>query len=286
MRQYLSVITSKKDQFACTPPSLLNMIQMMFWRGAAAFDPCPASPEFDGLAVAWKSRNFVNPPFSNIAVWAHKSATEPGNTVLLMLARPSTVYLRDTIIPACSSIVLLCNPVCFVPYITPILVPIMLVNFHGKQPVSCSGLRLRRVAFEHWDLPADNTYIDHFLPHVKSTFRVERLEEDQDMPTFLEEGCTYLCVMHSPMRVLTACTAHCNKFPTATVVLLIIPAFNTSYFRKCMYMVQMVVFITPKLIPNSFLGSVIVVISRKGHPKKKPALYLACSTTDNMFGPD
>lgn len=28
------------------------------------FDPCPLNPNFDGLKIDWKDRNFINPPYS------------------------------------------------------------------------------------------------------------------------------------------------------------------------------------------------------------------------------
>ena len=37
------------------------------------FDPCPPSPQFDGLAVEWGCSNFVNPPYGNvISKWLAK----------------------------------------------------------------------------------------------------------------------------------------------------------------------------------------------------------------------
>ena len=163
MPGYLPVFISGQHQFAGTPASLLHMIQAMFWEGQSAFDPCPVNPEFDGLSIPWKTRNYINPPFSNIAAWAQKASKEPGNSVLLMPIRPTAAYLHDIILPACNSLLIFCNRVCFMPYKTPLPVSVMLINFHGHRPVVCEGLRLKRVAFDHWALPITNTYDKHFL---------------------------------------------------------------------------------------------------------------------------
>jgi len=53
------------------------------------FDPCPLnpSPSFDGLAVEWGERTFVNPPYSNPAPWVEKAIAESGGgkTVVMLL---------------------------------------------------------------------------------------------------------------------------------------------------------------------------------------------------------
>jgi len=33
------------------------------------FDPCPSNPTFNGLTVDWQERNFINPPYKDVAKW-------------------------------------------------------------------------------------------------------------------------------------------------------------------------------------------------------------------------
>jgi hypothetical protein len=51
------------------------------------FDPCPLSPNFDGLLVAWKKSNFVNPPFRVYLLWTLKAIEEcmKGNSSVLLI---------------------------------------------------------------------------------------------------------------------------------------------------------------------------------------------------------
>ncbi len=70
------------------------------------FDPCPLneSPDFDGLAVEWGSRTFVNPPYSNIKAWCEKAFHESkkGKTIVLLIpSRTDTKYWHEYIMKAC-----------------------------------------------------------------------------------------------------------------------------------------------------------------------------------------
>ena len=47
-----------------TPTDLLEYIRMKYFNGHSFFDPCPIDPDFDGLKIAWKKRNYVNPPYN------------------------------------------------------------------------------------------------------------------------------------------------------------------------------------------------------------------------------
>lgn len=54
------------------------------------FDPCPfGGSDFDGLAIEWKERNFVNPPYSKdkIRLWVRKAIAEyqKGKTVVMLV---------------------------------------------------------------------------------------------------------------------------------------------------------------------------------------------------------
>lgn len=289
---YRDSVLSNKDQFAQTPPTLLRMIQSLYFGGRIAFDPCPVKPRFDGLTVSWRKNNFVNPPFSDVHSWAQKAVSEGKNTVLLMPARTAASYVHTTILPNCSSIIVLCNSVCFAPYKTALPVPIMLVHFGQRVALSgiCNGMQLQKVAFDHWILPpSKNQYKLEFLPRVMKKYKVQQMCTSQSNPNFTTKGCSFICVMNSASSILNKAAEHCNTNNKAIVVALIIPAFNCSYFREHVKTIKEVVFISPKFMKGSYLGSVLVVLSAKrlsSSATTRPALYLATHSTRRLIGPD
>ena len=69
------------------------------------FDPCPLdeNPKFDGLKIEWGQRNFVNPPYSDIANWLKKAYEESRKgklVVMLMPSRTDTKYWHEYVMKA------------------------------------------------------------------------------------------------------------------------------------------------------------------------------------------
>jgi len=68
------------------------------------FDPCPANPRFNGLKIAWKQRNFVNPPYGRVLpLWVKKAFEESQKgkiVVLLIPSRTDTRYWHDYVMKA------------------------------------------------------------------------------------------------------------------------------------------------------------------------------------------
>ena len=65
-----------------TPDWILRMFEG--W-----FDPCPLKekPEFDGLAIEWRDKTFVNPPYSAPSPWVEKAIEESkrGKIIAILL---------------------------------------------------------------------------------------------------------------------------------------------------------------------------------------------------------
>lgn len=53
------------------------------------FDPCPKNPKFDGLAIKWKERNFINPPYNKIKDWIIKGVIESLEKKLCIFLLPA-----------------------------------------------------------------------------------------------------------------------------------------------------------------------------------------------------
>jgi len=68
------------------------------------FDPCPLNSTFDGLQIEWKTKNFVNPPYSKIKEFVYKAMEEhkKGKEVILLIpARTDTKYFRKLVNYGC-----------------------------------------------------------------------------------------------------------------------------------------------------------------------------------------
>lgn len=66
------------------------------------FDPCPPNPSFDGLTVDWQERNFINPPYKDVAKWVRKGYEESLKgklCVFLVASRTGTKWFQDYCLP-------------------------------------------------------------------------------------------------------------------------------------------------------------------------------------------
>lgn len=77
---------SKSDKWA-TPKEVYDPLHAEFHFN---FDPCPITwkeGDPDGLALEWGTSTFVNPPYSNTALWIKKAHDEwkKGKTVVMLI---------------------------------------------------------------------------------------------------------------------------------------------------------------------------------------------------------
>ena len=74
-----------------TPKELYGALNNIFHFD---FDPCPVEPTFDGLEVEWGDRNYVNPPYSQLAQWIKKAHAEASKGKLVVMLIPSRTDTR------------------------------------------------------------------------------------------------------------------------------------------------------------------------------------------------
>jgi len=94
------IFSSEHDDWT-TPPDKYKELDDEFHFD---FDPCPLNPDFDGLVIDWKKRNFVNPPYSNIVEFLKKGHQELDNghatlLVYLIPVRTDTNWFHTYIYP-------------------------------------------------------------------------------------------------------------------------------------------------------------------------------------------
>jgi site-specific DNA-methyltransferase (adenine-specific) len=102
-REKLAIGKRNKNDIA-TPHDLLFELWQEFHFN---FDPCPLNADFDGLSVPWKERNFVNPPFDNVAKFLEKGLKELEKgklSVFLITAKTFNEYWHKYIWPRASEI--------------------------------------------------------------------------------------------------------------------------------------------------------------------------------------
>lgn len=77
-----------KSDVHVTPDRVYSIIDT-FWdlKKDDLFDPCPVSPDFDGLEIDWKNINYVNPPYTKLSEFVEKALEEKlkGNRTIMLL---------------------------------------------------------------------------------------------------------------------------------------------------------------------------------------------------------
>jgi len=66
------------------------------------FDPCPSVAAFNGLAIEWHEKNFINPPYSNKIPWITKAILEGEKgkkSILFLPVDTSAAWFHDLIMP-------------------------------------------------------------------------------------------------------------------------------------------------------------------------------------------
>ncbi len=100
MKKFKGMMTSIRSDWR-TPEWLYKELHKEF---DFNFDPCPNNPEFDGLGISWKERNFVNPPYGReIGKWIKKGYEESlqGKLVVFLIpSRTDTIWWHDFIMRA------------------------------------------------------------------------------------------------------------------------------------------------------------------------------------------
>ena len=71
--QTIALFGSKKTDDWKTPPKVYDKLNEEFHFD---FDPCPFQSTFDGLAMDWGKRCFVNPPYSKVKEFLQKAWVE------------------------------------------------------------------------------------------------------------------------------------------------------------------------------------------------------------------
>lgn len=144
-----------KSKDSChTPDDLLQQLHEEF---LFDFDPCPFAPDngmlFDGLAVPWGERNWVNPPYSKIGPWVQKAVQElldhGHGSVFLIPWRSNTDYFYKYIFPYASEVRFI-RKVHFPEHPNHFFAPLALIMFgfgHGPPGGSVEG------NYTFWSVP-------------------------------------------------------------------------------------------------------------------------------------
>jgi hypothetical protein len=133
------------------------------------FDPCPLDeePKWDGLKIAWKKSNFINPPFNNIKPWVEKAVDEAvlnGNkSVMLIPFRPDTICFTENVFRWATNIYLFSKRIAFEKFKSPLPIPMSIVVF---EPNLMHPLKKRKIEVQTAGLP-EKDFGDYITTVIK-----------------------------------------------------------------------------------------------------------------------
>lgn len=111
------------------------------------FDPCPYNEgpiEVDGLAIEWRDRNFVNPPYSNLKAWTIKALEEykKGREVVLLIPARTDTQAFKMLYNAGVMFIFITGRLHFNDSKNPAPFPSMLVYLTNETPLKTSSIYL------------------------------------------------------------------------------------------------------------------------------------------------
>jgi hypothetical protein len=238
---FVRLSTDGKDQYAETPPSIFELLFRMYGR-RELFDPCPARPAFDGLAVPWGPLNYINPPFSDARAWIAKARQEAAlgkHSVVLIPARTHTKYFFTEIMAAATDVYILTNAVRFIPYEGPFPIPILMCTFGpppgGRPPVLPSDLvSVREVPARCIRVNGHATDVQT-MPYLQARYGpFERVVAKARAPADVRlcPGSNFVAVMGQAAQCAEAIAAHHARHPRSRTCVVIMSRYCTRWFRE------------------------------------------------------
>lgn len=90
-----------KSDVHLTPDNVFEIIEKQWgYKKLELFDPCPENPQWNGLEIAWKPLNFVNPPYTLLREFFERAVRETEfarKTIMLMPAKTDQDWFHDII---------------------------------------------------------------------------------------------------------------------------------------------------------------------------------------------
>ena len=262
---YESVYKSDQAQTAQTPKHMLKLLGEVYFRGRAVFDPCPANPKWDGLAISWKKLNYVNCEFRALPEWCMKAVEESASgreTVMLMPARLNTKYFHK-LMRGARTIAIWFNSISFLPFEGKFPVSIVTVQVGGvARSLASRSVRARQVRADAWTMVAPMTHAR--LAHAIRT-RLAPIARCTPT-TLLKKGRSMLLLTSDFADGVSRAVEHCKENQDAVVVVHSITMFHGVYMQAAYPLIRQIIFLSEPLVVNGlkcFASNQILVLAKR-----------------------